>query len=313
MIDPLVRWLLAEGPKLPDLQALVAGLARGLVAEGIPVDRVWLSLMHHHPLMAAEAATWYADCDVRVTVMGHVRFNAIDRLSEGPMSAAQTHGHGRARLEGEPVGAYGLTPELWERGCTEVAIVVARWSVFRSGCMFTVATTRPEGFSDAEFARLIELRDPVGLLMRARHQEAMSATLAVTYLGRDVGARVLAGQIRRGDGETVAAAVWFSDLRGFTALSDRLSLQDLLSLLDDAFEAQVTAIEAHGGEVLKFIGDGLLAVFRAGERPPERACADALAASRAFAEALATVNGAREARGAVPIAYGLALHYGDGM
>jgi adenylate cyclase len=130
-----------------------------------------------------------------------------------------------------------------------------------------------------------------------------------TYVGRNAGERVLAGHIRRGDTETIHAAIWLSDMRGFTALADTLPPQQLVDLLNRYFDCQVPAIEEHGGEVLKYMGDGLLAIFPiGGEAHFQTICAAALAAGKAARDNIAALNKGEDGPA---LRFGLALHVGD--
>jgi class 3 adenylate cyclase len=138
-----------------------------------------------------------------------------------------------------------------------------------------------------------------------------AATLITTYLGRRSGARVLAGAVQRGDGETIHAVLWYSDLRDFTALSERLPRDRLIALLNAHFERLAAPIKAFGGEVHKFMGDGLLAIFPIEGDDAGQACALALKAARAARAGMAALNGERQAQGESPLGFGLALHLGD--
>ena len=132
-----------------------------------------------------------------------------------------------------------------------------------------------------------------------------------TYIGKNAGERVLAGHIRRGDTEAIHAAIWLSDMRGFTLLADQVPAQILIELLNDYFDCQVPAILEHGGEVLKFMGDGLLAIFPIGNnRDPAEVCARALASAYEARRNVAALNrSTRIELGGVR--FGLALHVGD--
>jgi adenylate cyclase len=138
-------------------------------------------------------------------------------------------------------------------------------------------------------------------------------TLLETYVGRQAGARVLDGVIKRGMGETIRAVVWLCDLRGFTSLSEQLPRDALIEILNEYFGRMCAAIESAGGEVLKFIGDALLGIFPVPADDPAAACARALGAAEKAQEALATFNAERTAAGKAPIDYGIALHVGDVM
>jgi adenylate cyclase len=173
------------------------------------------------------------------------------------------------------------------------------------------ATRRPGGFSDSDVATLEAVNEAMGPVAQLRIQSGVQATLLKAYLGTDAGTRVHEGQVRRGQGQTLPAAIWISDLRGFTQLSEQHPLNDVLGLLNDTFEVLVADILAEEGQVLKFMGDGLLAVFSA--ESPEVACRRALQAARAAQENLRAMHGVREADSQPVSGVGIGLHYGDVM
>lgn len=307
--DPLVYWLLTEAHDLA-IGPLIASLGERLCEEGVPAERIFNGTLRLHPLQAGESTTWRRGRGLTEVILPHSERGSVP--TTGPMALAMTGEVVVLPLVGLPRGTNGLSVDLWDEAYTD--LLAMGFPIANLGALMTFATKSPGGFRPEHLARLRAIGPALGAALRILHERGLSRTLLQTYLGANVGARVLAGQIRRGDGQTITAAVWFSDLRGFTALSDTLPRDALLGMLGDAFEAQVAAIDAHGGEVLKFIGDGMLAIFAVGdERTADEACRAALAASRDFAELLATVNAARVARGALPIGYGLALHYGDVM
>jgi adenylate cyclase len=132
-----------------------------------------------------------------------------------------------------------------------------------------------------------------------------------TYLGRDAGHRVLAGEIERGSAEAIRAVIWFSDLRGFTKLADSLPRDVLIAALDDYLEAMAAPVHANDGQILKFMGDGLLATFDLTGRDDAAVCQDALAAAVQLRAAVPALNEARKAAGKPIMEFGLALHLGD--
>src|SRR5262249_32644628 len=142
------------------------------------------------------------------------------------------------------------------------------------------ATRQPSGFSNDDQGALAVLAGPLARVIEAHSMRHRAVTLLDVYVGRQAGARVLAGHIRRGDPESIHAAIWLSDLRGFTQLAGLLPPQDLIALLNRYFDRQVPAIETHGGEVLKFMGDGLLAIFPIDGGGATAVCDAALAAAR---------------------------------
>jgi adenylate cyclase len=142
----------------------------------------------------------------------------------------------------------------------------------------------------------------------------MLTTLLSVYLGPEAGSRVLAGSVRRGDGKTIAAAIWLCDMRGFTRISETLPADEVIQLLNDYFETMAGPVTDHGGEVLKFIGDAMLAIFPiADDLDRDRACRIALVAAEEALARLDAVNAARCERGQPEIGVGLGLHTGAVM
>jgi adenylate cyclase len=173
------------------------------------------------------------------------------------------------------------------------------------------ATDAPDGFSDHDIELLLGLERLLALRLENTVRRELASTVLGAYLGKDAAKRVLEGRIRRGDIETISAAIWMSDLRGFTTLSDRLSAEDLLELLGDYFTIVVTAVRSEGGEVLKFIGDAVLAIFRVGDRSSSEACDAAARAARAVEAALVERNSERQQMGKALIRHGVGLHVGE--
>ncbi|HMA16494.1 MAG TPA: adenylate/guanylate cyclase domain-containing protein, partial [Kiloniellaceae bacterium] len=180
----------------------------------------------------------------------------------------------------------------------------------------TLASKHPAGFSDLDIATVESAMPLFGLLLELRNAYRTSETLMETYLGPRSGRRVLAGTIRRGDVERINAVLWTCDLRDFTSLSTALPMAAVIELLDDYFEAMAQAIKAQDGEILKFIGDAVLAIFPIEEKhggDPCRACRASMAAARAALDAARRLSAGREAAGKPPFRCGIALHVGDVM
>jgi adenylate cyclase len=179
----------------------------------------------------------------------------------------------------------------------------------------TWATRHPHGFSDAHLELLEAIHPALSVLIEVYLQRVVMGTVLRTYLGADAGERVLRGQIRRGDRQTIRAALWFSDLRDFTVLSARLSPDELVATLNECFGPLTAAVQAHGGQVLKFMGDGMMAIFPdvADGGVSGGACGQALKAALAARASLDETNRARLAAGREALNFGLGLHYGDAM
>ena len=162
----------------------------------------------------------------------------------------------------------------------------------------TWLTDRAGGFSDDEIAGLANVANALAIIVELQATRRIARHLMDTYVGHRTGERALSGAITRGSGEAIRAVVWLCDLRGFTALTDSLARDRVIGLLNDYFEAMVDVVTAEGGEPLKFMGDGMLAIFELGatEDPGDR-CAAALRAARAAAEKVAARNLERRSAG----------------
>jgi adenylate cyclase len=175
----------------------------------------------------------------------------------------------------------------------------------------TFATDRPGGFEDAHIAALSQLLPVLALVSEIRVKNRLARTLLETYVGSHASELILAGATRRGTGTTVRAAILICDLRDFTRISDNWPRDDVIDLLNGYFDAMSEPIERHGGEILKFIGDGLLAIFPLSE---PSACANLLRAvseARLAMVALNQKNGEESSR--APLNYGIGVHVGDVM
>jgi adenylate cyclase len=277
----LTFWLQHEASRAADPGALLVGFCQRLVEAGIPLRKTALAISALHPLVSGSTFIWQRD---RADALEMPRFHGMT----GDVGAASEAGAGR-RLD----LAIGFSDG-------------ARHSL-------TLTTDGPGGIDRGERAFL---RRAAGLLATPLEivvTRQTAATLLATYLGRRSGARVLAGAVQRGDGETIHAVLWYSDLRDFTALSESLPRDRLIALLNAHFERLAAPIKAFGGEVLKFMGDGLLAIFPTEPGGAAQACELALRAARGARGGMAALNSERLAAGEGPLAFGLALHLGDVM
>lgn len=303
--DATLDWLATTAPGLPGVAEVLEGLSERLLAEGIPLQRTWYGTLPLHPLVYARGWSWRRVGGGDHGAIAHEDRGAISLETTSPIHRVHD-GEDRVRVHLEAEDShYQLLQRLRAAGGTDYVLFAVSGRRGRSCLSFT--TDAPGGFDAAQLARMDRVRTFAGLVFQTFDLEALAATLLNTYLGAGPGARVLDGQIRRGDGETLRAATWFCDLRGFTAATETLALPALLELLNEWFAAMVAAVDAHGGEVLKFMGDGMLAAFT---HPDARdACRAALAAADEAEARIAAVNLRRDE----PLAFGLALHYGDVM
>jgi adenylate cyclase len=303
-----VETWLAAAPRDDDAGKLLEGLVARLVAAGVPVSRASCALMTMHPELVWRTVQWTEGEGVTLRDQPRSRLEDAFYLAS-PVAVVRRTGQAvRVRLvDGEL--RFPICTDLRERGATDyVALPLS----FTNGAVTyaSFATSTPGGFTDAQLASLHALAEP--LARRLELESAYFATRALleVYLGKNAAKRVLGGEVQRGRGEPIDAAIWFCDMRGFTALGERTTGPELVAVLDAYFDAVGSAIADLGGEVLKFIGDAVLAIFPVGE-DPRGACRRAVAAAeRAFAS-LARINADRAARGDEPIAIGVALHRGQ--
>ena len=207
---------------------------------------------------------------------------------------------------------FALLSDLFAAGMTDYVAIISRFAVEGTvgemdGVYSSWATRTPGGFADSQIAALKRIVPYLALAIKSVSLAGMTGTLMETYLGRDAGQRVLSGRIVRGVADRIDAVVWFSDLRGFTRITDT-SPEQVIPLLNDYSDVIVSAIHKRGGDVLKLIGDGTLAIFTAEDRT--QACNAALSAAIAAREGIAELNKRRVAESKPITDVYLGLHVG---
>ncbi len=318
--NPVVAWLLAEGWNIAEPGEVVHRLCNAMLANGIPLYRMRVSLRLLHPQFLGTTYTWLRPTDeVEEFLPAHEILQTEAYLRSPYVAIFEGAGAVRRRLDGPGSAVdFPILDELKAQGVTDY---VAMPLVFSDGKInaVTFACDRPGGFTAAELETIDGMLPVLSHVLETHALRRTARTILDTYLGKHSGERVLKGLIRRGDGENIHAVLWFSDLRGSTQLADRMPRSDFLALLNDYFECMAGAVLAHGGEVLRFIGDAALAIFPIGgitdhpEKCPEhvRACHSALSAARDAVRRVEAVNTDRVSRGERPIGFGIGLHLGD--
>jgi adenylate cyclase len=306
------EWLLREGKTVESLGTLLFELCHRLLARGVPLMRATCTVRTLHPTVLGYSLIWRKDEDWPTELA--LLHSVVDtpEFKRSPLPAI-FEGAAAIRRRLDIPGAvldYPILAELKSAGATDY---VALPLVFSDGLInfLTWASDRPGGFTTQHLKQLSELTPLLSLVLETRARQTMTRTLLSTYLGGDAGRRVLQGAIRRGQGETIRAVIWLCDLRGFTAMSDALAPDVLIAVLNDYFERMVLAVEGHGGEVLKFVGDGLLAIFPIDGAAPEAAASAALGAASDAQARMAKLSQDRIDAGRSELRFGLALHVGD--
>ena len=305
-IKAIAEWLVDGARSAPQPAQVLAQLSERLVACGIPLWRVAVFVRTLHPQVMGRRFIWRPGTEVEVS---EAPFEVLESAGflENPIAQVYATGRALRRKLADPDCAadFPVLSELRAEGITDY---LASPLLFTDGAIHAVTCTtrQPGGFTDAQIAGIEAIITPLARVAEIRALRRMGSTLLDTYVGHDAGERILAGHIRRGDIEEIHAAIWLSDMRGFTALADRLPPPVLIDLLNRYFDCQVPVILEHGAEVLKFMGDGLLAIFTIAGNETE-VCKRALAAARR-----AQANVAALSDSAMPgLRFGLALHIGD--
>jgi adenylate cyclase len=321
----IAAWLTQAGLAGESENAIVDGFCERCVAAGLPVARAHVFIDTLHPVHEGRLFRWGHRAD-ETALMEYGRTVpvpdstpedalATERWRKSPFYRMLQTGDSLLRRqvlpEGEP--EFAAIAEMREFGMTDYVAIINRFAadgvIGEMDCVYSSwATRHPEGFSDADIAALQGLTPYFALAIKSVALVRMTGTLMETYLGRDAGQRVLSGRIVRGVTERIDAAIWFSDLRGFTRITDTTPEQ-VIPLLNDYADVIVSTIHEHGGDVLKLIGDGTLAMFTGNGR--ESACGAALAAAIAAREGVAKLNERRGGNGLPVTDMYLGLHVGE--
>ena len=291
-------WAVREGLRGAAAYDLFDGYCQRLVIHGAPLWRAHASMETLHPQWSGYGYTWRRDLnaiepaqyphgDEDAAIFVNSPFYAlIERAREGEANPSM-----RRRIESGPVQRdYAVLKEFFALGATDY---VAHLYVYGkegdrgkqgdrsqgTGIVYSFTTDRKGGFSDDD-ATLIDATLPaLSLAMKAHAGYVIASGLLATYLGEDAGRRVHAGAVRRGSMTKLRAVIWYADIRGFTRISDAAPGPDVIDLLNDVFEILTAALRPRGGQVLKFIGDGMLATFSFEDTDRAATCRRALDAA----------------------------------
>ena len=320
LIAEVENWLMDAALGDPEIVGLFEGLCRRLHAVGVPVERAVLSWPTLHPLFRAEQVFWWRGKGAKLEQYYHSSAGSEQWL-KSPFYHAITRGLPRIRRRLKGDGAmldFEVLHEFAEQGYTDYLLTAAHFSIAEvvdydggpTGILSSWATRRQGGFTDEDLEALSRIQKMLAIGCRMAIQKRVTENLAHAYLGPTAGERVLAGDIKRGDGEFIPAVIWFSDLRGSTRLSDTMKPDDYLALLNCYFECTAAPGLEHGGEILNFIGDGGLGIF-----PIDGD--EAAAAGRATAAVAEAIRRCEEHRRAAPsgapVDFGIGLDIGELM
>ena len=309
-LHKLTDWLVDGARSAPNPQQMMAETCERLVAAGLPLWRVGVFVRTLHPDIIGVNFIWRPGAEV---VVGTANYDMLDSAEYRNSPLAIVFGEGREvrhRIDDPEAKRFPFLDDMRAEDVTDyIALPILQIDGSVHASSWT--TKQPGGFTDEQLNNLRSLIRPLSRVIEITRMRRTATNLLDIYVGNRAGERIMGGQIRRGHTDTMQAAIWLSDLRGFTALSDRLPAETVVDILNHYFDCQVSAIKAHGGEVLKFMGDGLLAVFPIAEvvGDTEQVCADVLEAAR---ESRANVDAMQYAVGETieRFRFGVALHVG---
>ena len=306
-LEAVVEWLDQGAPPARRPQDVLLGLCRRLVASGLPVYRVGVFVRTLHPNVLGRSFIWQADRDlVETNEVGHELLESEMFIRSPIRVVFADHTEVRRRLAdpGCPRD-FPILEDLEREGATDFLAVPLK---FLGGEVHaaTFATRRPTGFTEAELRALRRLLPPFTRVVEIYANMRKAQNILDAYLGPSAGARVLAGQIKRGDGEDIHAVIWFCDLRDSARLAQFMGRRQYLALLNEYFECVLGPVLERKGMVLRFIGDAALAIFPVDGRPAE-ACESAVACAHEAIARMEKLNKKRDS----PLAFGIGLHLGE--
>ena len=312
----LAAWITEAGLAGQSEIAALTGFCDRAVHFGLPIARAIVLADTLHPIYEGRAFRWNRDKDTTVLTEYGRSDEDLGRWQRSPFFRLEQTGETllRRRLTAESREEFSIFPELIDAGITDYVAMVNRFATEAiigdmDGIYSSWATDVPTGFNDADIAALCRLAPLLALTVKSASLARIAETIVETYLGRDAGRRVLEGRIARGITDQIEAVLWSSDLRSYTRISDTADPGEIIPLLNEYSGAIISTIYDQGGDVLKLIGDGVLAIFTVEDRT--RACESALAAAIAARRSVTEVNRSRAAANLPTTDMYLGLHIGE--
>ncbi|EFO33497.1 adenylyl cyclase class-3/4/guanylyl cyclase [Roseibium sp. TrichSKD4] len=319
-IDGIEEWLIGQALSTVSLPAIFDEMCQRLRQCHVPVDRATVGWTTLHPLVEAEMVYWSAQKGAEHHRYGHHEEDEEEWL-QSPMRAVLYNNEGMLRRKLQETNQtldFPLLRSLASEGYSDYIVISTPFELpalqemqGRTGILVSWSTRSESGFSDDALHAISYLQKRFALAARATLQAEITQTIADTYLGHIASRKVLTGQIRHGDGETIKAVIFYCDMRNSTAIAESLGPRDYISWLNTYFTATAGAILKHGGEILDFIGDAVLAVFPIHNTGLEDAARKAIEATDDVRRNLAEVN--HSGKHQTQLCAGMALSVGEVM
>lgn len=310
----VIDWVFTRGRRIERSNEFVHQLAHQMNKHGASIDRLMVSLLTLNPQLVGTSETWLKSTDMTTRIDASHGVRTSERYIGSPLASIyETHKRVRQRLDDLPEDAHRAYTELAEEGYTDyVALPILFGEVAEPGAAIIISTKRKGGFSDQHIESFRRIRDYLAPVLEVHALRHISRSLMTTYVGKRTSEKVLAGMIKRGDADIINAALWFSDLRNFTHLTETLPAEQILVLLNEYFEFVSAAVTARGGEILRFIGDAMLIVFPIDDNMCDQtACNAAIDAAIDAYDTLETLNHQRRRHGQPEIEFGVGLNIGE--
>src|SRR5215475_13044746 len=303
--NELAGWVTEAGLIGRTESELMAGFCQRVCAAGVKLARGIVILDTLHPIYEGRAFRWRGDIPEEVEILDYGRTNegeAAENWRRSPFFHLLQSGgtEMRRRLGAGDPADFPAIVQAREEGATDYLVLVQRFAaeavIGEMDCVYSSwSSDALGGFGEDGVVALRRLAPFLELALKSAALARIAGTLAETYLGRDPGRRVMSGRIVRGVAEKIGAVLWYSDLHSYTQISDNSPPEQIIPLLNDYADLVVSAVHGHGGDVLKLIGDGTLAIFAAENR--EQSCAAALAAAARVRKDLTKLNATRGGAG----------------
>ncbi|MGO4436871.1 adenylate/guanylate cyclase domain-containing protein [Rhizobium sp. RAF56] len=315
-MQELVEWIIDKGLSTDSVEEILEGVAERLVTLGYPLLRASIAMPSIDPLQRGFAVAWSRSQGISMEVQGHDDAGQ-EMFRRSPVSylLANDLSYGRWKLPApdEDTAHYALLKDLADLGATDYLLKLTPYpsGTALAGVGFSLAGDGPSGFSDKQIADLDIFLPALALACYRIAATRVAADMLAVYTGTRTSGRILSGQTQRGEGAAIYAAILLADLKNFTSLNEDHPPNHIVAWLNEHFEALGRPVEEHGGEILKFMGDSLLAIFPAERENPAEACRRTLSAAKGAMEANAALNRRRSDAAQPEIPVDIVLHVGE--
>jgi adenylate cyclase len=317
-IQAISDWLIDCGLHPTDFETLVGGFCARVAEAGVPLARAYVSMRTLHPSVAAFDLMWKRGQDINTNLFGYDTAGAMAWNQSPFFHMIKHHNPTMRRRLDEPSAAleFSVLEDIRDQGNTDYFACMVHFEVaeirdYMTGMATSWATDHEDGFSDQHIEILERLLPRLALSLDIGLARQIAVNVLDTYVGPASGHRILAGDIRPGMMEAIPAVIFYADLRGFTSVSDTMPRERIGDMLNAYFECMVRPVMDRGGQVLKFLGDGLLATFDTIDDEADPLCSHALSAAADALDRVTALNHERRATDWPAMELDIALHLGD--